>query len=121
MDNIYNCHSFLGEIIAVKLGSLILFLGGYDPPFHGNTYFGVRKKGFISNMIHRQVSEASFGFAVRKTNMAMENRHVLIGDTSSNGCFSIVMLVLWGFTRAPFGMRSSIFDSVPYLFPILLT
>ena len=28
--------------------------------------------------------------------MTMENHHVLIGDTSSNGWFFIVMLVFWG-------------------------
>ena len=31
-----------------------------------------------------------------KTNMTMENHPFLIGDTSSNGCVSIVMLVFQG-------------------------
>ncbi len=37
-----------------------------------------------------------------KTNMTLENHHFLIGDTCSNGCFSIVMLVFGGvlFRRA---------------------
>ena len=34
-----------------------------------------------------------------KTNMAMENLHFLIGDTSSNDCFANVMLVFGGVTR----------------------
>ena len=31
-----------------------------------------------------------------KTNMAMENHHFELGDTSSNGSFSIFMLVFGG-------------------------
>ncbi len=34
--------------------------------------------------------------SARKTNMTMEHHHFLIGDTSSNGCVFIVMLVFWG-------------------------
>ena len=34
---------------------------------------------------------------LQKTNLAMEKHHFLIvGDTSSNGCFSIVVLVFGG-------------------------
>ena len=44
-----------------------------------------------NNMVDKSVGMT----ALQKTNAAMENHHLfLIGDTSSNGCFSIVMSVL---------------------------
>ena len=48
------------------------------------------------NEILRQVRPVSEANSTPKTNMTMEHRHVLTGDTSSNGCAFIVMIVFWG-------------------------
>ena len=50
----------------------------------------------------RQVRPVSEANSAPKTYMTMEHRHFLIGDTSSNGCVFIVMLVFWGVTLSFF-------------------
>ena len=56
-----------------------------------------RVKGWEYSRIQQAVHSTPL-----KTNTTLENHHYLIGDTSSNGCFSIVMLVFGGvlFRRA---------------------
>ena len=53
----------------------------------------IKKSGIISCELPQFSREQLYP---PKTNMTMENHKFLIGDTSSNGCFSIVMLVFRG-------------------------
>ena len=43
---------------------------------------------------------------LQSTNMAVENHHVFIDDASSNGCFSIVILVFGGVNILASGKRT---------------
>ena len=42
------------------------------------------------------VTKTKQGSSLQETNLTMEHQQFLIGDTSSNGCFSVVMLVFGG-------------------------